>query len=688
MKSSLDAFQSYYFLGLPDAQVEEVRTLLVGDAANKGLLHLCGAYSRKRYRFKLVACHALGLLAKLLDPSENAKSDVFRDVFGGLDEVSYKQMRADQHLAGGENANVDAARSIQTFLKQQRGLDIATLVSEEAPKTFVTGLSTHLERELEQWEAQGKARFIANVKAKLAVFKRPTRKTVVEKGILREGVVFGQPLEKMQLDRGVPGIVRQCCSHMLDTGALQLEGLFRVSGELLEVQHLKKRVDFGEPVDLSNVTSPHSVSSLLKLFFRELPEPLLTYDHYDGLLARALIGDNKGIVAFAHDLPACHKSTLGYLLTFLRSVAAESSVNKMAAENLAIVFAPNLIRPRIETMQTAVKDAGYVIKTMEQFLLADLGEGFGEVLSRVPPPQPGCAPPSVGSPQSPPPLSPTPPPGSPTTHTTSPLPPSSSFIRLPSFPPPALSSSFLDLVKTFVVNIQNTMLVRSNMKASLAEFEKLYFSILPVVLPEEVSMLLLGYENKTGLLHLCGAFSRKQYRFKVAASLAIGLLAKLLDPRENVKSDVFRNVFVKLDETVYKEMRADQHMAGGGNANTDAARSIQVLLQQQRGLDVETLVSKEARKTFVAHVSENESVKKGMFAIKAGATKLKSQAVIYENTQKIIKLKTGMGPELFDAMASDDQEAVKKLFAATQHEVDELQQQIKELEQQMRDLSK
>lgn len=41
----------------------------------------------------------------------------------------------------------------------------------------------------------------------------------------------------------------------------------------------------GKKVDLATVINPHTVAGLLKVFFRELPEPLLTFELYDAFLA-------------------------------------------------------------------------------------------------------------------------------------------------------------------------------------------------------------------------------------------------------------------------------------------------------------------------------------------------------------------------------------------------------------------
>lgn len=52
-----------------------------------------------------------------------------------------------------------------------------------------------------------------------------------------------------------------------------------------EVKQFKEHINNGEDVDLSTCTSPHCISSLLKMYFRELPEPLFTFEFYDMFIA-------------------------------------------------------------------------------------------------------------------------------------------------------------------------------------------------------------------------------------------------------------------------------------------------------------------------------------------------------------------------------------------------------------------
>jgi hypothetical protein len=64
---------------------------------------------------------------------------------------------------------------------------------------------------------------------------------------------------------------------------LAVEGIFRLSGSAVLMDKYAARFDKGEDVDLTPEQDPHTVTGLLKYYFRELPEPLMTvplYEHF------------------------------------------------------------------------------------------------------------------------------------------------------------------------------------------------------------------------------------------------------------------------------------------------------------------------------------------------------------------------------------------------------------------------
>lgn len=102
----------------------------------------------------------------------------------------------------------------------------------------------------------------------------------------------------------------------------------------------------------------HVLTGSLKLFFRELPEPLFPFDLYNGFVEAikqstrtAKLNSMKKLTS---QLPLSHRDTLRCLLSHLTKVIALSDTNRMHAQNLAIVFGPTLMWPRFDTGNIAL----------------------------------------------------------------------------------------------------------------------------------------------------------------------------------------------------------------------------------------------------------------------------------------------------------------------------------------------
>lgn len=174
--------------------------------------------------------------------------------------------------------------------------------------------------------------------------------------------VFGVDLRevvarKSNGHRFVPRLVLECVSF-LEQKAMDLEGLFRISASASIVEYYKDQYDSGEEVTFENIYDFHIPANLLKLYFREMPEPLFTFDLYDRIVACGLKPETSELSAIMAELPPEYYATTKLLFSFLYEVSLRSEVNKMGAANLATVFGPNLVRNRSDTPN--VQDFGIV----------------------------------------------------------------------------------------------------------------------------------------------------------------------------------------------------------------------------------------------------------------------------------------------------------------------------------------
>uniref|UniRef100_A0A0C9QV41 Arhgap6 protein n=1 Tax=Fopius arisanus TaxID=64838 RepID=A0A0C9QV41_9HYME len=155
----------------------------------------------------------------------------------------------------------------------------------------------------------------------------------------------------------VPGVVRQCIKHLEATG-LRTLGIFRVSPSKKRVRQLREDFDCGRETKISADQCPHDVATLLKEYFRDLPDPLLCRDLYQAFVHTQKIRNRRlqqeALQHLIQLLPIANRETLFALLNFLTEVATNSDDietatgdwvhgNKMDITNLATVFAPNIL---------------------------------------------------------------------------------------------------------------------------------------------------------------------------------------------------------------------------------------------------------------------------------------------------------------------------------------------------------
>ncbi|KAM5226420.1 breakpoint cluster region protein isoform 1-T1 [Hipposideros larvatus] len=148
----------------------------------------------------------------------------------------------------------------------------------------------------------------------------------------------------------VPYIVRQCVEEIERRGMEEV-GIYRVSGVATDIQALKAAFDVNNK-DVSVMMSEMDVNAIagtLKLYFRELPEPLFTDEFYpnfaEGIALSDPVAKESCMLNLLLSLPEANLVTFLFLLDHLKRVAEKEAVNKMSLHNLATVFGPTLLRP-------------------------------------------------------------------------------------------------------------------------------------------------------------------------------------------------------------------------------------------------------------------------------------------------------------------------------------------------------
>ncbi|CAA9965648.1 GTPase activating protein [Pyrenophora teres f. maculata] len=191
--------------------------------------------------------------------------------------------------------------------------------------------------------------------------------------------VFGVTLEDLFRRDGspVPMVVYQCI-QAVDLYGLEVEGIYRIPGTSSHIQQLKalfdsdaSQVDFRNPETFQQ--DVNSVAGLLKQFFRELPDPLLTREYYSKYIDAARIDDETmrrdSMHALINALPDPNYATLRALVLHLHRVQQSSEVNRMSTANLGICWAPSIMGPhKGNNMADAGLQARVVITILDNVL--------------------------------------------------------------------------------------------------------------------------------------------------------------------------------------------------------------------------------------------------------------------------------------------------------------------------------
>uniref|UniRef100_A0A8C5Z663 Rho GTPase-activating protein 12 n=1 Tax=Marmota marmota marmota TaxID=9994 RepID=A0A8C5Z663_MARMA len=208
----------------------------------------------------------------------------------------------------------------------------------------------------------------------------PTLQAVREKGYIKDQVFESNLANLCQRENGtVPKFVNLCIEHVEEHG-LDVDGIYRVSGNLEVVQKLRFAVNHDEKLDLndSKWEDIHVITGALKMFFRELPEPLFTFNHFNDFV-NAIKQEPRQRVAAVKDLirqlPKPNQDTMQILFRHLKRVIENGEKNRMTYQSIAIVFGPTLLKPEKETGNTAVNTV-YQNQIVELILL-ELNSIFG-----------------------------------------------------------------------------------------------------------------------------------------------------------------------------------------------------------------------------------------------------------------------------------------------------------------------
>ncbi|KAK6278325.1 hypothetical protein J4Q44_G00391600 [Coregonus suidteri] len=237
--------------------------------------------------------------------------------------------------------------------EEEEPMEKSPLASERDKRTISTKITPGISAESSD---QGRVR----TKLRKFLQRRPTLQSVKEKGYIRDNV-FGCHLDTLchRENSTVPRFMEKCI-RAVEIRGLDIDGIYRVSGNLAVIQRLRHKADHEENLDLEDGQweEIHVITGALKLFLRELPEPLFPYSFFDKFIAAIKIQDYPQKVSYFRDLvrslPLPNHDTMHLLFKHLLKVIEFGEKNRMSVQSVAIVFGPTLLRPQTESANITV----------------------------------------------------------------------------------------------------------------------------------------------------------------------------------------------------------------------------------------------------------------------------------------------------------------------------------------------
>lgn len=154
-------------------------------------------------------------------------------------------------------------------------------------------------------------------------------------------VVFGCTLNELAVlhYKPIPSFLEKCFAFLLKNG-IDKEGIFRISGDIVELKNLQTKIDATNDIDLSDSTSPFVVANIITRFFRFIPGHVLIDTRADEWMNVRTADDAKRLFNL---LPLINRAVLSRFMAFLTIVKNHSDRNRMGSQALSVVVSPNLI---------------------------------------------------------------------------------------------------------------------------------------------------------------------------------------------------------------------------------------------------------------------------------------------------------------------------------------------------------
>mmetsp|Transcript_29509 Transcript_29509/g.55211 ORF Transcript_29509/g.55211 Transcript_29509/m.55211 type:complete len:643 (-) Transcript_29509:193-2121(-) len=419
-KEAISKFISYIKTAQPKLSESTIEYLLVGDRKSGGIVQGAGNFNWKGAFHKYT--NVLLDLLKIMLSREYDHHKIARRVFLRLDSSQIADLHLKDHSRK-KSGNNSAALWIMDLMQKagkeipdkKRNRNVSMMSASDFEQGSVSEVRESTARSLSGIAPQAAPKQVhaantcvtADSKQKKGFMKflsgffnrRPDQKQLEKQGILQAAKVFGAPLDVVIRNYGVNGLPKVVvdCVERLRAHHLTHEGLFRIPGNNTNIIKLKQKYDYGDNVNLSEETA-NDISGLLKLYLRDMPEPLFPWAIYDSLLEayeKVRTDQGKELRSIVAAMPESRLRLMKYCFQYFHLLSLNSGVNKMKSRNIAICLAPNILRPKVETLQTVAQHAPMVTGTIRWLIDDNPPEKKNEAKSSVATPMGATTPVSV-----------------------------------------------------------------------------------------------------------------------------------------------------------------------------------------------------------------------------------------------------------------------------------------------------
>ncbi|RCI04186.1 hypothetical protein CU098_003904 [Rhizopus stolonifer] len=189
---------------------------------------------------------------------------------------------------------------------------------------------------------------------------------LVDSNKRKKNLVFGNDLVQQARSENtlIPSIVTNCIREV-ELRGFSVEGIYRKSGTLSQIKELQDAIEKHKNPKFSKYSDINVITSVLKLYFRELPTPLISNKFILPLDVDSQERLNKTHALFQTMPNECYQ-TIKLLMQHLRRVHQNNSANRMPSKNLAVIFGPTLMRFTAGNEEQQMRD---MIDTVDYIIL-------------------------------------------------------------------------------------------------------------------------------------------------------------------------------------------------------------------------------------------------------------------------------------------------------------------------------